>query len=248
MGLSTRLLLTAGLVAVFAVPTAAQRPAAADPTCRPGYVWRVAFTGDLVCVTPETRTQAAQDTSQANDRREPGGGASGPNTCRSGYVWREAAPDDVVCVTPEVRDQTRQDNAEAASRRVGPAGAGRGTIMMRPAQEPPVVAVRPAYRMSEWSPWSRAEGVQYRYRSGWNPQEPRYNTNVDAIYELKNVSGRQWIGAARSVDCSRGTLSMSSSVTLKPNETREVKFLTTNCGTRQAPYFRPDVVQSVRFD
>ncbi len=246
MKLSTQHVLTAGLVAAFALPTAAQ-PAARD-TCRSGYVWREAFPGDRVCVTPETRTQAAQDNSQANDRREPGGGAWGPNTCKSGYVWREAGPDDVVCVTPEVRDQTRRDNAEAASRRVGAAGAARGSMIAERLQDSPAVALQPAYRMSEWSPWSRAAGLQYRYRWGWNPQESRYHTSIDAIFELRNASGRQWIGAARSLDCASETISMGRDVTLKPNETREVKFLTPNCGTRHSPYFRPNVVQSVRID
>ena len=268
MRLSTRNMLTAALVASFGLPMAAQRRAA-DPTCRSGFVWREAFQGDLACVTPQTRTQAADDNARANDRREPGGGASGPNTCRSGYVWREAGPGDVVCVTPDVRDQTRQDNQEAITRRVG-AGVGRGLgstmasppadspviarpaadspVVARPAMESPILAVQSAYKTSEWSAWSRAEGIQYRYRWGWNPQESRYNTNVDAIYELRNITGRQWIGAARSLNCTNETLSMSSSVTLKPNETREVKFLTPNCGTKRAPFFRPNVVQSSNFD
>ncbi len=87
-------------------------------TCRQGYVWREAFPGDFVCVTPETRAQAAFDNSQADARRDPGG-PWGPNTCRPGYVWREARPGDVVCVTPETRAQTAEDNRLADSRRVG---------------------------------------------------------------------------------------------------------------------------------
>jgi len=87
-------------------------------TCRSGYVWREAFPGDYVCVTPETRTQAAYDNSQANARRDPGG-QWGPNTCVPGYVWREAGPGDAVCVTPETRSKTAEDNRLADSRRVG---------------------------------------------------------------------------------------------------------------------------------
>jgi hypothetical protein len=121
-------------------------------------------------------------------------------------------------------------------------------IIARPAVQSPIQPVQPAYRTSNWSAWSRAEGVQYRYRWGWNPQESRYNANVDAIYEVRNDSGRQWIGAVRSLNCSNETLSMSSSVTLKPNEMREVKFLTPNCGTKAKPYFRPNVVRSSRID
>ena len=100
---------------------AAVQPAAAAPadTCRQGFVWREAFAGDLVCVTPAVRAQAANDNAQAATRVQPGGGAYGPNTCLSGFVWREAAPNDLVCVTPRTRDQTVADNRQAAARRVG---------------------------------------------------------------------------------------------------------------------------------
>lgn len=86
-------------------------------TCLDGFVWRDAFAGDHVCVTPETRDQAAYDNSQAEARRDPNG-AYGPFTCVQGYVWRVARPDDLVCVTPEMRDQTAYDNSQASGRRV----------------------------------------------------------------------------------------------------------------------------------
>jgi hypothetical protein len=38
-------------------------------TCLQGYVWREAVDGDHVCVTPETRTQAAEDNRLAAGRR-----------------------------------------------------------------------------------------------------------------------------------------------------------------------------------
>jgi hypothetical protein len=90
----------------------------ADDTCRPGFVWREAFPGDHVCVTPETRAQATYDNSQAEARRDPTG-PYGPDSCIQGYVWREAYPGDHVCVTPEVRAQTAEDNRLAETRRVG---------------------------------------------------------------------------------------------------------------------------------
>jgi hypothetical protein len=102
----------ASLVAGFLV-IAAQ---AQSDKCLPGYVWREAFTGDHVCVSPGTRAQAAYDNSQANARIEPGGGAYGPNTCREGYVWRLARPSDLVCVTPATRDQTAYDNSQTKNR------------------------------------------------------------------------------------------------------------------------------------
>lgn len=104
------------LLALVLPDAVAQRPA----QCRQGFVWREAFPGDYVCVTPQTRTRAAQDNSQAAARRQRGGGAAGPNTCIPGYVWREARPNDHVCVTPQTRDQTAADNHAAPSRRLPP--------------------------------------------------------------------------------------------------------------------------------
>src|SRR5450432_3389008 len=81
-----------------------------------GWVWREAYTNDHVCVTPETRTQAAADNAAAPSRVNPHG-AYGPDTCVQGYVWREADSSDHVCVTPAIRTQTAEDNAQAANRR-----------------------------------------------------------------------------------------------------------------------------------
>jgi hypothetical protein len=209
--------------------------ASAQDTCRSGFVWREAFAGDRACVLPQTRAQATLDNSQAAARRQPGGGPYGSNTCIQGYVWRQAAQTDLVCVTPEIRAQTARDNAEAGSR-VAISGA------------PPAAPQTGGYRTSEWSGWSRAAGIEYRYRWGWNPQDGKYATNVDAVFEMRNPSGQVWRGAARSVDCSQNTLSRSTDVVLQAHETRQVTLLTPNCGSRTSPSFRPDVVKSGRFD
>ena len=103
--------LVAGFAAILLV-IAAQ---AQSDKCRQGFVWREAFAGDHVCVTPATRTQAAEDNRLASTRIDPAG-AYGPNTCISGYVWREASPGDLVCVTPETREQTKYDNSQAKNR------------------------------------------------------------------------------------------------------------------------------------
>lgn len=102
--------------ALVTTPALAQLPYGPD-TCRQGYVWREAFPGDHVCVTPQIRAQAADDNRQASARRAPGGGPYGPDTCLQGFVWREARPDDHVCVTPEARTQAASDNQQAAARR-----------------------------------------------------------------------------------------------------------------------------------
>jgi hypothetical protein len=49
--------------------------------------------------------QVQYDNSQADTRRNPDGGPSGPDTCLEGFVWREAFPGDHVCVTWETRQQ-----------------------------------------------------------------------------------------------------------------------------------------------
>ncbi|MGA7615598.1 MAG: hypothetical protein WBX15_10515, partial [Thermoanaerobaculia bacterium] len=65
-------------------------------TCKTGFVWREAFPEDHVCVTPQTRAQAARDNELAAGRRSPHGGPWGPDSCRQGFVWRDASPDDHV--------------------------------------------------------------------------------------------------------------------------------------------------------
>ena len=87
-------------------------------TCQEGFVWREACgPNDHVCVTPQSRAQAAQDDALAASRREPNGGPYGPDTCRQGFVWREACgPQDHVCVPAATRTQAARDNAMAASR------------------------------------------------------------------------------------------------------------------------------------
>ncbi len=102
--------------AVAAVPLVVANPAA---RCSQGYVWREAFPGDHVCVTPQVRADAADDNARAGERRDPGG-AYGPLTCLQGYVWRGARDGDAVCVVPARRDQATADNAAAASRLAKP--------------------------------------------------------------------------------------------------------------------------------
>ncbi len=88
---------------------------AANSYCQNGYVWREAATFDHVCVTPDQRSQAAYDNSQAPSRVNPYG-AYGPQSCVSGYVWRQAFGGDYVCVTPGERSQAAYDNSQAIAR------------------------------------------------------------------------------------------------------------------------------------
>jgi hypothetical protein len=104
-----------GAAAVLAIAPAAHARASSN-VCLNGFVWREAFPGDAVCVTPPTRDQAAADNAAAASRVDPSG-PFGPNSCRSPFVWRAARPSDLVCVTVDTRAQTAADNAAAASRR-----------------------------------------------------------------------------------------------------------------------------------
>jgi hypothetical protein len=112
----------------------------------------------------------------------------------------------------------------------------------------PDAAQAKPYRTNAWSPWSRAAGVEYRYRWGWDPTDSRYSKQIDAIFEMKNLQRAVWEGAARSIDCNQNTVSMGTNVRLQPNQTRQVKFRTPNCGTLQSPEFRPNIVRAGRID
>ncbi|HTK08797.1 MAG TPA: hypothetical protein VL485_16625 [Ktedonobacteraceae bacterium] len=110
------------LVGIVSVPSsyAAAGSLKAGPygpyTCRSGYVWREAYNGDHVCVTPQRRAQVAYDNRMARHRINRGGGIYGRNTCRSGYVWRVARASDLVCVTPNERSLVAEENRLAPFR------------------------------------------------------------------------------------------------------------------------------------
>ena len=105
-----------GLAALALIACAFSSSEAFAQRCIQGYVWREVTRNDHVCVTPATRQQISKDNAQIDARRQPGGGAYGPETCRQGYVWREAVHDDRTCVAPQTRDQARSDNAQASRR------------------------------------------------------------------------------------------------------------------------------------
>ena len=123
-------------------------PLGAPDTCEPGFVWREAFPGDHVCVTPAQRDLAKADNAAAASRRVPGS-----DTCQSGFVWREARPDDHVCVTPQTRDQVRYDNSQAAVRRAGRPGPNLGESNVCAFDRPCILELQatPTEIVVEWS-------------------------------------------------------------------------------------------------
>ncbi|UUU26926.1 hypothetical protein [Streptomyces sp. DSM 40750] len=99
-------------------------------TCKQGFVWREAFSGDLVCVDPRVREETRRENELGPSRRQPGGGPFGPDTCEQGFVWREARPSDRVCVPPFSRDRARSDNASAVMRLADPSAIRRGGVQI----------------------------------------------------------------------------------------------------------------------
>ncbi len=90
-------------------------PADGPASCRQGFVWRNAFSGDAICVTPARMQQVQSENANAGSTRA-GSGASGPNTCKNGFVWRAARPTDLVCVTSQSRAQVKLENDTAWDR------------------------------------------------------------------------------------------------------------------------------------
>jgi len=117
-------------------------------------------------------------------------------------------------------------------------------------QTPPPKPSLPAggYRMTNWSGWGRAAGVEYRYRVGWEPTNSGPGKLVDAIYEVRNPGAQRWSGAARSLSCEQNTLWGSTNAELAPGQTREFRVKAPNCGNATNPYIRPDVVRAGKFD
>ena len=93
-------------------------PAPFRGDCKAGFYFRKAGPNDEVCVTFESRAQAAYENAHAAERIDPKG-AYGPKSCVSGFVWRNAFEGDLVCVTPQRRTDVLTENALSDSRKKG---------------------------------------------------------------------------------------------------------------------------------
>ena len=92
--------------------------------CKLQYVWRNAFQGDYVCVTPGERDQAAADNVAAASHYSSNYTKSVPGTksvpygvcLGEGYGWRQAYMGDYVCVYLGQQTQVATDNSSLPSR------------------------------------------------------------------------------------------------------------------------------------
>ena len=91
--------------ALTGTPTSAAGADYGPNTCLNGFVWRAAFAGDMVCVTPETKRQVAVDNREGASRRDPGG-AYGPRSCKEPFVWPNARASEVTTGWPSTRRAT----------------------------------------------------------------------------------------------------------------------------------------------
>lgn len=123
------------------------------------------------------------------------------------------------------------------------------TAQKPPPAPPPAPAPVPAGpRLSDWSGWARAAGVQYRYRVRWDPVAAGTGKTIEAIFEVRNAGGQRWSGAARALDCARASVWGSTDVDLAPGRSREVHVRGPNCGSARNPDIRPDLVRAGKFD
>ena len=95
--------------AAIAPPQADAALAYGPYTCKPGYVWRDAWWGDQVCVTPADRSAVVNENTVYPSRTSSFGS---PRWCVSGFVWREATWNDYVCAPPASRDRERYNNSQ----------------------------------------------------------------------------------------------------------------------------------------
>jgi hypothetical protein len=123
-------------------------------------------------------------------------------------------------------------------------------LRARTTQRPPATPPPPAggYRLTDWSAWNRAAGVEYRYRVGWDPVAGSASKTVDVVYEIRNPGVQRWLGAARSLDCAQGTLWGSTDVALAAGRTGEFRVRAPNCGNTRNPDICPNLVRAGRFD
>lgn len=124
---------------------------------------------------------------------------------------------------------------------------GRSAPSAQPAPAPPPPAAGGGGpRLSDWSGWSRAADVDYRYRVRWDPATGGPGKTIEAIFEVRNPGSRQWSGSVRSADCARGTLWDSTNISVGPRQTREASVRGPNCGSANSANIRPGVAGAAK--
>lgn len=147
-------------------------PVAANE-CVTGYVWREAVPGDLVCVKPEIRDQAAEDNAAAGSRLAP--------PCLPDFVPRSAVRGDKVCVIPDARVLAANEND---LNRVRSAFSQCAVISEDPSRCPPAPCKR-GFVHRQATPTDYVcvlpEGrIRVSQENAVGPQNKRLNTCIDS--------------------------------------------------------------------
>lgn len=133
LGVYMKRMIWSAIIASFAagllIITAQAQPSYDSYVCSPGYVWRDAFDGDLVCVTPQRYAQVQDENLHTSEHIDPNALANAFTNwhdCLPGYTWRLAGPHDKVdlnhqvdrvCVTIKAYDQATEENNHADDHR-----------------------------------------------------------------------------------------------------------------------------------
>lgn len=104
------------------------------------------------------------------------------------------------------------------------------------------------YRLTGWSGWERANGVEYRYRVRWIPANSGPGKTVEGIYEARATGTQGWTGAAHPLECARDTWVNTTPFYLSPGETKQLHVRAPNCGNAENPSVRLTFVRSVKID
>jgi hypothetical protein len=204
---------TAGSAALEDSPQAPFGPHA----CKQGFVWREAFAGDLVCVSPGVRGATIAENAMGPSYRQPGGG----DACKQGYEWRAARPSDHVCVPigpPYSRGRARVDNGSAVIRLANPWQIARGGVHVTTHFETALFAtgngLTPNGQVSFWSaasglPTSYLGTLKADFLGTLPPRWKRFYSNINCRFSVRKVT-------VIVLDQASGTVTTGGTTTVHP--------------------------------
>ncbi len=105
------------------------------------------------------------------------------------------------------------------------------------------------YLTGNWSEWRRIDKTDYRFRWGRDPNDVKYNKYIDATFEMRNQSNKQWYSNISTKVCgSNGKSYFNMNAFLKPFEAKTFTLLTANCGSLEKPLFDFTITPLIKID